>query len=135
MKPFAIWLAIVVVVFGGFALITAAVRDTTRIFVFVDSSFQMEGVWRQVPRELDRIDDRDHAEFALAEGQSRGSQLIHSWQSELELSGVVPFAPCSFGDIDRFPEAADADERILVTTTGDCAPSELVGWEIIELTP
>ena len=41
MKPLAIWLAVVAVVFGGYALITSATRDTTQVFVVVDSSFQM----------------------------------------------------------------------------------------------
>lgn len=135
MKPFAIWLAIVVVVFGAFALITLALRETTQVFVFVDSSQPMEAVWPQVVRELDRIDDRDHTEFALAQGQSRRSQLVHSWQSELQLGRVTPFAPCSFDGIDQFAEATDADERILVTTAASCDTSALVDWQIIDLAP
>ena len=60
----------------------------------------MQPVWSDVRRELDRIDDAEYSEFALATGQSRGSELVHSWQPELELVGVEPFAPCSF-DGDR----------------------------------
>jgi len=59
MKPLAIWLAVVAVVFGGYALITSATRDTTQVFVVVDSSFQMRPVWTDVQLELDRIDDED----------------------------------------------------------------------------
>lgn len=140
MKPLAIWLAVVVVVFGGYALITASTRGTTQVFVFVDSSNPMQSVWRKVPRELDRIDDEDHAEFALAEGQRQGSELVHTFQSTLVLGSVQPFAPCSFADIDTFPEAADADRKILITTPGStsspgCDTTTLVGWDIIELTP
>jgi hypothetical protein len=43
------------------------------------------------------------------------------------------FAPCSFDEIDSFPEAADADDRILVTTSDSCDTSALVDWEIVLL--
>ena len=138
MKPFAIWLAIVAVIFGGYALVSSSLQETSRVFVFVDASNPMAPVWRDVPAELDRLDDRDHAEFALARGQSRSSELLHSWQPELRWSVVEPFAPCSFADIDSFAEATDADERILVTTTASldtdaCDTSTLADWEIVLL--
>jgi len=134
-KPFAIWLAIVVVVFGAYALIASSLRETTQVFVFVDSSNPMEPVWGDVQRELDRIDDRSSSEFALAHGQSRSAELLHSWQPELEFSGVTPFAPCSFEEIDSFTEAAEADDRILVTTVGSCPTDALEDWEIVVLEP
>lgn len=140
MKPFAIWSAIVAVVFGVFALVTSSAQETRRVFVFVDASNPMSPVWRDVPSTLDRIGDRDRTEFALARGQSRGSDLVHSWQDELRWSIVEPFAPCSFADIDTFGEAAEADERILITTaasldTDACDIDALVGWEIILIEP
>jgi hypothetical protein len=132
MKPLAIWLVVVAVVFGGFALITSALRDTTHVFVVVDSSFQMRPVWSDVQLELDRIDDEEHAEFALA--TEKGP--VHSWQSELTLVGVEAFAPCTFGAIGMSPEAAEADERILVTTSvNTCDLAGLANWEVIELEP
>ncbi len=135
MKPLAIWLAIVAVVFGAYALVTTITRDTKQVFVFVDASNPMVPVWRDVPRELDRIDNADHTEFALATGQQLGSQLVHSWQGALKLSTLTPFAPCSFAGVDSFPEAAQADEKILVTTSGSCDTSKLTDWTIVELTP
>ncbi|NOX31213.1 MAG: hypothetical protein GXP35_14370 [Actinobacteria bacterium] len=57
MKPLAIWVAIVAVVFGAYALVTSSLRETSQVFVVVDSSFDMGPVWRGVQRELDRIDD------------------------------------------------------------------------------
>ncbi len=135
MKPFAIWLAIVVVVFGAYALIASSLRETTQVFVFVDSSNPMEPVWGDVQRELDRIDDRSSSEFALAHGQSRSAELVHSWQPELEFSGVTPFAPCSFEGIGTFTEAGEADDRILVTTVGSCPTDALEDWEIVVLEP
>lgn len=135
MKPLAIWLAIVAVVFGGYALVASLLRETEQVFVFVDSSFRMETLNNEIIVELDRIDDRSDAEFALARGQDRGSELVHSWQPELRWSTTPLFAPCSFADIDSFTEAADADERILITTAGSCDTSTLAGWTVIQLTP
>ena len=136
MKPLAIWIALVAVVFGGFALTTSLLRDTTQVFVAVDSSFEMGPIWRQVQRELDRVDDGDHSEFSLATARSLQSGLIHSWQPELTLVGIEPFAPCSFEGIGDYVEAAEADERILITTSATlCDTTALVDWEIIQLNP
>ena len=136
MKPLAIWIALVAVVFGGFALTTSLLRDTTQVFVAVDSSFEMGPVWRRVQRELDRIDDSDRSEFSLATARSLQSGLIHSWQPELTLVGIEPFAPCSFEGIGDYAEAAEADERILITTSATvCDTTALVDWEIIQLDP
>ncbi len=135
MKPLLIWLAVVAVVFGAYALITSALRDTTQVFVVVDSSFQMRPVWRDVQLELDRIDNEQHAEFALA-ATEQGP--IHSWEPELTLVGVdIPFGVCDFSGIADSSEAKEADERILITTlpNEDCPTDTLVDWEIIELSP
>jgi len=131
-KPLLIWLAVVAVVFGGYALITSAVRETTQVFVVVDSSFQMRPVWSDVELELDRIDNEEHAEFALATEK----EPVHSWEPELTLVGVDAFAPCTFEGIGDSPEAIAADRRILITTSANtCPTTSLVDWEIIELEP
>ena len=136
MKPLAIWITIVAVVFGGYALAASLLRDTTQVFVAVDSSFEMGPVWRQAQRELDRIDDSDRSEFSLATARSLQSGLIHTWQPELTFVGIEPFAPCSFVGIGDYVEAAEADERILITTSATvCDTSALVDWEIIQLDP
>lgn len=135
MKPLAIWLAAVVVVFGGFAFFANSSQETSQVFVFVDSSNPMDPVWRDVPRELDRIDNADRSEFALAHGRRNTSELVHSWRTDLSLGSITPFAPCSFAEIDGYAEAADADERILVTTAGSCDTSALVDWDIVILEP
>lgn len=129
MKPLLIWSALVAVVFGGFAVVTTTTRATDQVFVVVDSSFPMREVWSRVPRELDRIDDRSYAEFALATEKSP----VHGYQDELVLGAVEPFAPCTFEEIDAYPDAAAADERILVTTPGSCDTTELTGWTIVEV--
>ena len=130
MKPLAIWAPIVAAVFGLFAVVTSAANDTEQVYVVVDSSFQMRPVWSRVPDELDRIDGRNRAEFALA--NERGP--IHGYQSELTLVGVEPFAPCDLVGIDETPGAIAADERILITVAGNgCDTDHLTGWKIIEL--
>ncbi|MGB0113972.1 MAG: hypothetical protein WBP59_12175 [Ilumatobacteraceae bacterium] len=132
MKPLAIWLAIVVIVFGGYALITTALRETKQVLVVVDSSFQMRPVWSDAQLELDRIDDQDHAEFALA--TEKGP--VHSWRADFRLPAGDPFAPCGFEDVIAFPDVAEADELILITTTDNtCDLAEFTDWNIIELTP
>ena len=135
MKPLAIWLAFVAVVFGVYAAVAASLQETERVFVFVDTSQPMELLDSEIVLELDRLDDRDDAEFALARGQDRGSELVHSWQPEFRWSTTPLFAPCSFAEIDAFTEAADADDKILITTAGSCDTSALADWEIIELIP
>jgi hypothetical protein len=132
-KPFAIWLAIVAVVFGGYALVSMALQETSRVFVFVDASFEMDGKDDEIRAELDDIDDRDDAEFALAFGRRNDRELVHSWQSELSWVTQPLFAPCSFDGIDAFTEATDADDRILITTSGSCDTTALADWEIVLL--
>lgn len=132
MKAFAFWLAGFVVVFGGVALIINAVRTTDRLLVVVDSSFPMTQVWDRVPRELDRLDDERFTEFALATEKS----LIHTWGPRLDLGGVNPFAPCGFDEIEDYPEVEEADELILITTSGSCDTDGLTeAWNVTLLEP
>jgi hypothetical protein len=133
-KPLAIWIAVVAVVFGGYALIASLLRETEQVFVVVDTSFFMEAKEPEVRRELDRIDDRDRSEFALATVRDRGgSVLVHSWQDELVLGGFQAFGPCSLVGIDQFADASTADERILITTSTSCDTTALTDWTIITL--
>jgi hypothetical protein len=134
-KPLAIWVAIVAVVFGGYAVIASLLRETEQVFVVVDASQPMALLNNDIIVELDRLDDRDDAEFALAFVRRNTAELVHSFQGELRWSNEPLFAPCSLDGIDAFPEAAEADERILITTPGSCDPSALTDWTIIELTP
>ncbi len=137
MKPLAIWLVIVAVVFGGYALVANLLSETDQVFVVVDASQPMALLGNDIIVELDRVDDRGDAEFALATISDRpsNSSVIHSWQSELRWATTPLFGPCSFADIDSFPEAVDADERILITTAGSCDTSALTDWTVVELTP
>jgi hypothetical protein len=110
-------------------------RETEQVFVVVDASQPMQLLNNRIIVELDRIDDRDDAEFALAFVRRNSAELLQSWQPELRWNNTPLFAPCAFDGIDSFPEATDADERILITTSGSCDTSALASWTIIELTP
>jgi hypothetical protein len=131
-RPFAIWLAAFVVVFGIFAFVTNNVRETDEVFVLVDSSFAMQDVWTRVAVELDRIDDERYSEFALATEKS----VVHGYQERLRMGDVVPFAPCNNDRLDEYPQVQTADRLVLITTDGSCLTEGLEGdWEIIELAP
>jgi len=133
-KPLAIWIAAVAVLFGGYALITSMLRETEQVFVVVDTSFFMEAKEPEVRRELDRIDNADHSEFALASVRDRsGAALVHTWQDQLALGGFQAFGPCSLDGIDEFPEASDADKRVLITTSESCDTGTLTDWTIVTI--
>ncbi|MFK8025328.1 MAG: hypothetical protein AB8G26_15330 [Ilumatobacter sp.] len=133
MKPLAIWTVGVLVAFGALTGITVATRETERVLVVVDTSFQMGEALGRVPAELDRIDDRDYAEFALAT-VSRRSEVVHDYRAEFEWSRVEAVGPCEFDEIEMSPATSTADERILITTSANsCSLEALEGWTILEL--
>jgi hypothetical protein len=56
--------------------------------------------------------------------------------SDLTLVVVEAFAPCTFEATVISPEATEADERILVTTSANtCDLGAFADWQIIELEP
>jgi hypothetical protein len=131
-KPFVIWLAGIALVFGIFAVVTNLVRETDRFFVVVDSSFAMTDVWNQVSAELDDLDNERYSEFALATEKD----LVHTWSASLSLSGITPFAPCGFERVEAYPQFAEADRLVLITTPSSCDTASLTGdWTVIELEP
>lgn len=131
MRPLLIFLAGVLVVFGTLALLIILSRPTERIFVVVDGSYPMRGVWSQVAGVLDDLEDESYAEFALATEKG----LVHSWQDSLDLRAPVPYAPCDFTGIVDHPEAVQADERVLVTSDRSCPTDSLIDWRVITLSP
>ena len=137
MKSLAIWTTGVIVAFAALAGVTTATRDTEQVFVVVDTSFEMLGKEARVTAELDRIDDREYAEFALATVARRSGE-VHGYQDEFDWVSVEPAGPCSFDDLASFAEASSADERILITSVfardaPSCSTSELSDWTIIEI--
>jgi hypothetical protein len=136
MKPLAIWIALVALAFGGYVVVASLLRQTDKVFVVIDDSFFMESKGPQVQRELDRLDNRQHSEFALATVRDRNATLVHDWQGQLTPGRYEPFGPCSFAAVDSFAQAAQADERVLLTTSSsNCDTSALVDWTIVDLGP
>ena len=131
MKPLAIFLVGLVVVFGAVAVLITLSRSTERVFVVVDNSFVMREVWRQVPGALDDIEGQGFAEFAMATEKG----LIHSWQGTMRFRSRAPYAPCDFSEIETYQELADAHEIILITTSSSCPTDALDGWTVIRLEP
>jgi hypothetical protein len=130
-RPLVVFLLGVAVVFGAIAAAIVLTRPTERVFVVVDSSFPMREVWSQVPRALDQIEDEGYSEVALATEKS----LVHSWQPSFRLRSGTPYAPCDFAEIETYPEALEADRRVLITTPASCPTDALGGWEVRTLTP
>ena len=135
-KPLAIWLAIVAVVFGGYALVASLLRETEQVFVFVDSSFRMEALntddHRRTRPHRRRASD---SEFALARGQDRSSELVHSWQPELALDDHAAVRAVLVRRHRLVPRGhrrrrADPDHD-----AGPCDTSALGDWTVVELTP
>jgi hypothetical protein len=130
-KPFAVWLGAVAVVFGvvagGYHMMRQG--DPDRVFVVVDTAFDMDEVWRQVPGVLDGLDNDRYTEYALA--TDKGS--VHGWQSELRLNSTTPYAPRNLTAITAYPEVAEASKLILVTNAAPGEIAGLSGWEIVRL--
>ncbi len=129
MRPLAIFLVGVLIAFGLVAALIIVSRPTERVFVVVDDSFPMRGVWSQVRGALDEIESEGYAEYALATEKG----LVHSWQDSLELRAPAPYAPCDFSAIGTPAEAGEADERVLITTVGSCPTDGLADWRVVTL--
>lgn len=135
LKPFAIWLALTLAVFGIFGTVYHLYRaaNPTKVLVIVDSSFPMEAVWDRVPEELDQIGAGRYAEFSLVTEKER----IHSWSSTLkprELRTVDPYAPRNWDGLD-YPEIEEAEEIYLLTNAGRSETEQFLGWKIVQVTP
>jgi hypothetical protein len=128
-RALAVWLPVLVLVFGGYAVASdrALSGDPQQVLVVVDSSFDMEPYWREAGAELDGLDGERYTEYALATEKDS----VHGFQAELgALDGVTPFAPCDAEDALALPEAADADRVVLVTAGGSCLDTEAPGsWD------
>jgi hypothetical protein len=133
MKALAIWFGILGIVFGalfaGYHLMRSA--NPAQVFVVVDSSYEMQQVWRRVPAALDEIDGRRYAQFALATEKG----IVHGWSDELNLGPITPYAPRDLSAVGAFPESNEAAERILITNAAGAATTGLADWSIVRLEP
>ncbi len=123
------WLAVLAVVFGGYAVVTdrALSGDPQQVFVVVDSSvvpdssFDMEAYWREARARLADLDGERYTEYALATEKD----LLHTFQPELgDLDDINPFAPCQADDVVALSQAVDADRVVLITSESSCLDVE-----------
>jgi hypothetical protein len=128
-RALAVWLPVLALVLGGYAVVTdrALSGDPQQVLVVVDSSFDMEPYWRDAGAELDSLDGERYTEYALATEKDS----VHGFQDGLgDLDDVTPFAPCDAADALGLAEAEQADRVVLVTTAGSCLDSEAPGsWD------
>ncbi len=136
MKPFAVWLALALLVFGGLsggyhAYLT---KHPRRIAVAVDTSYPMRAAWGQVGKRLANLTSARYTQFALLTEKGR----VHSWSDRLEIGKLSPYAPRDFSgltDAPNIPEIGEADERVLLTNAppDQTDPLKRNGWRILEL--
>lgn len=131
MRPLAIFLLGVALVFGLLAAAIVVTRPSERVFVVVDSSFPMREVWGRVPGALEAIEAEGYVEVALATEKD----LIHSWQEAFRLRESTPYAPCDFSEVGDYAQAAEADALVLITTETSCPTDALTEWEVRTLAP
>jgi hypothetical protein len=131
MKPMAIWFAVFVIVFGAFGAVYHLIRQGNpgKVFVVIDTSFEMDAVSSRLPGVLDDIDDARYTEFALATDKG----MEHSWSPQLTLGPQSFYGPRDLSRITGFPEVTEASELILVTTAGSDETAGFSGWEIVRL--
>ncbi len=136
MRIFALWLGLVVVVAAGLsgAYHLYQTQHPARVLVIVDSSFPMEAVWAQVPDALRDIEGGRYAEYSLVTDKDE----IHSWQDQLHLGSITPYAPRNFDrlrDATAYPELEEATEVYFITTAAPSETAEFDGWKIVRLQP
>ena len=138
MKPFAVWLALTLLVFvafsGGYHVYLT--KNPRKIAVAVDTSYPMRAAWGQVGKRLADLTAARYTQFALLTEKGR----IHSWSDRLETGELSPYAPrdlSGLGDASAFPEIADADKRVLLTNAPPdrTDPLKRNGWDIVDVTP
>ncbi len=131
MRPLAYWLGAAAIIFGVTAGAYHMVRvgNPEQVFVVVDTAFDMERVWRQVPGTLDDLDNDRYTEYALATDKG----AVHGWDDELRLGSATPYAPRDLSKITTYPEAAEADRLILITNADSAATGALADWEVVRL--
>ena len=136
MKPFGIWLAVTLLLFGGLSGASHVYLNShpRRILIAVDSAFSMQPVWSRVSGRIDALAGKRYARYALISEKNR----IHPWAERPDFRPFSPYAPrdlSTLADTDRFPEIKEADTRILITNAPPSETDTLRGWEIQRLSP
>jgi hypothetical protein len=135
MKPFLVWLAIVILVFGGLGggYHAMLLQNPRKVLVAVDSSFQMKSAWSRVPNLLDSLDNDRYTVYTLVTEKNP----IHSWKSTLNLGALVPYAPLDLAKLtgpEKYPEIEQAAQKYLITTDQTLSSNpDFKEWTIIQL--
>ena len=121
MKRSLAWLLLTAALFMGIAIpyhlfLKAHPR---RIAVAVDTSFDMQSAQAGVRRALEKLGGERYAEFALLTDKVK----VHGWQETLEapkdLTFYGPRDLAAFGDAAKYPELAQSDSVVVVTSARD----------------
>ena len=139
MQPLRLWGAIF---FSLYAILGTAyhlflVRHPRTVLVALDTSFPMQAVWSQVPDTLAAFQARRYTLFSLITDKSS----LHSWQPQLTLGSVQPYAPRALEallDPSRYPDLATADQVYVVTNAASPSTGALVAhpqWHLVQLQP
>lgn len=136
MKPFSVWLALTLLLFGGLSggYHVYLTKHPRRIAVAVDTSYPMRAAWGQVRTRLADLTGARYTQFALLTEKGR----VHSWSDGLEIGKLSPYAPRDFSgltDAPTLPEIDEADERVLLTNAppDQTAALKRNGWQIVQL--
>jgi len=132
-KRFGLWLASATIVYGAIAggwhlYLNANPRS---LAVVIDASYPMQANWSQLRSQLDRIADRRYTRFALATEKG----LQHSWDWNLNLGRVTPYAPRNFERLrslrDSLTELREADEVWFITNAADAELGPFADWRLV----
>ena len=134
MKPFSIWLAITLFVFGMFggSYHFYLTENPRRVLVVVDSSFHMKSAWQQMSGVLKNLGSLRYAEFSLITEKNS----VHGWSPRLNLGKVSPYAPRSFSKLEgkgNYPAIEEAGEIFFLTNADASMTEGFSGWHIIRL--
>jgi hypothetical protein len=141
-KPFAIWLAIVAVVFGGYALISSSLQETSRVFV-VRRRVSRHGAVRRrrsvASSTASTTAATPSSPWRALSSRRSDSGLVHSWQPAAALVRRPTVRPVLVRRHRVLRGGVRRRRRILVTTsprpTAACDAGTLVDWEIVLLDP
>ncbi len=134
MKPFAIWLVIALILFGGLSGFThyRMMKNPEKILVAVDTSYPMKDAWHNLPEILKKLEKKPYSVFCLVSEK----HIIRGWSDRLDIGKITPYAPRDFSKLigkDHYPEIDKADKKILITTALPGETENFRGWEIIRI--
>jgi hypothetical protein len=131
MKPFALWLVIAGVLFGGMcgAYHVYLTEHPRKVLVAVDTSYPMKPVWDQVPGILKNLSAQRYARFALVTEKSK----VHDWSFKLEPGKLTPYAPRDLSRLNDYPEIKEASFKFLITNAPPPQTGNMGGWKIVRM--